>query len=396
MAKKSKSVSPAGGGKAEFVGRYVGDLRDALVASATSGRHALFISPPGWGKSDIPQAVAEKIWGPGGYTQKTFSPATMPDEVRGLMDVAAALDPVNQRFERVLTGTVYDPNAGCHIIDELFRSSDPVFDMLLDTFERKDVDPADAPVNWATSNFVVKSDRVAALRDRITFWVHVQPETIDVRAVVGNWLRRVPGDRLVVPGLDRLALDPAALAVIRHTQPDPGTMEVVLDFLELLANEAAESEFFLHPRRANQWGDVVYRVGMFYSGSAQFGSIPQQAGSVLRWCWPTVDLQEWSKWGAVVDSIADTVGAALRAYEEQAFERFRKIQEDGRGDVGRTSVELGTALGQIQSELKKLAPNDPRADEMVRKLTRMFQVILSGKNPFEDEDEDEEEDEVPF
>ena len=135
---------------------------------------------------------------------RAWTRPTPPEALRGAYDPAALL---NGRLERVVAGTPYDPTARVSILDEVFRANEVVFDTMLDVLDRLDAKPAQAPVAWATANFVAQGERVEALLDRIALWLWISPDAMDVAAIVGAHLDGVVANGLQVqdalPDLER-------------------------------------------------------------------------------------------------------------------------------------------------------------------------------------------------
>ncbi len=358
-----------------FIGSYVSDIRDCLIAGVLSGQHAVVLGAPGWGKTAIARAMAARVAGDGRWCLVRLDPSTPPEAVRGAYDPAALLQ---GRLERVVGGTPYDPRARLVILDEIFRANEVVFDVLLDVLDRLDLSPDTAPVAWATANFVAQGERVEALRDRIALWLWLQPESLDPRAVVGAHLAAgddglsVPGE---IPGWE-------TVLEVRATRPGEKALRAVGELLSQLTQEAQAQGRRVNPRRLAQWARLVYRVGVYTTGEADFAALPDEAARVLRWAWPAPTPEEAASWAQIALSIVDAVGAAIEAAMAQALAKFREVAAIGDPGARTAKVaELGQVLAGTQATLRQVGGDDPRVPEAIRTLTEWFAAAVSGKEP---------------
>ncbi len=356
-----------------FIGGYVDDVRTCLTASALAAQHAVVLGAPGWGKTAIARALAQRM-APDAWTFVRLDPSTPPDVVRGAYNPAALLE---GRLERVVDGTPYDPRVRVVILDEVFRASDVVYDALLDVLDRLDADPDAAAVAWATANFVAQGERVEALLDRIALWLWLQPDTLDAGAIVQAHLNGLQG--LDVPGD---VPDWKTIEEVRAARPGPKATKAVADLLSTLAQEAAAQGRRPHPRRLAQWTRLVYRAAVYHTGEADFAAVPDEAARVLRWAWPAPTAEEAATWSQIAAAIVDAVGAAIEAAMAQALQKFREVASlaDPAQRTGRVA-ELGQILAQTQESLRQIGGDDPRVDEAIETLTRWFAAAVRGEVP---------------
>lgn len=372
-----------------FVGGYVSDLRDALIASALSGQHAVVLGAPGWGKSAIARSVASDIAGDGHWTFTRLDPSTPPEAVRGAYDPAALL---NGQLSRVVAGTPYDPNARISILDEIFRANDVVFDTCLDVLDRMDAHPDQASVVWGTANFVAQGERVEALIDRFAIWIWLQPDVLDVGALVGAQLTSANG-LAVAGGLP----DWKDVEQARAARPGSKARNAVADLLGTLAQEAAAQGRRPHPRRIAQWSRVVYRLGVYDTGQADFSSVPEPASRALRWCWPAPAADEAASWAQIAAAVVDATGSAIEAAMAQALKKFREVasiqdQPSRMEHMG----ELGVMLANAQTSLKQIGGDDPRVAEANSQLTEWFAMAARGQLPGNGANHIEPDETIPF
>lgn len=156
----------------KWMGQYPKDVKLALIASAISGHHCIFVSEPGYGKTEMAHQAAKAVAGEDGRLMIPIDPSTPPEAIRGAWNPASMLQ---GKLERVVDGTPYDPTIKVVILDEIWRANDVCFDALIHVTGRKDIDQTTRPVFWGTANFVGKQDRTAALRDRFAIWMWLNP-----------------------------------------------------------------------------------------------------------------------------------------------------------------------------------------------------------------------------
>lgn len=372
MAKKA--TSQPSGQQVTFVGGYVADLRDALVASALSGQHAIVLGAPGWGKTAIARSLAKSIAGDGAWTFTRLDPSTPPEQVKGAFDPAALL---NGKLERVVAGTPYDPVARVSILDEVFRANDVVFDTCLDVLDRMDAHPDQAAVVWGTANFVAQGERVEALIDRFGLWLWLKPDVLDVAAIAGAHLNGA--HELSVPGG---IPDWTDVVNVRKATPGAKARRAVAELLDTLAQEASAQGRRPHPRRVTQWSKLVYRLGVYDTGQADFSTVPEIASRALRWAWPMPAAEEAESWAQIAAGVIDAVGSAIEGALAQAIVKFREVAgiADQAQRMGRMG-ELGALLASAQATLKQVGGDDPRVAEASARLTEWFAMAARGESP---------------
>lgn len=374
----TNTVSPA----PSFVGDYVTETRDVIVASVVSGVHALLIGAPGWGKTGIVRSVVETITD-GAYVFLRLDASTPPEKVAGAPDPAIAMN--EGKIVPVRTGTVYDPDAKVIILDELGRPMDPVFDILLDALDRQDVDPEHAPVCIGTTNFMPKSERVQAVLDRIPFWNWVQPGALDVDGIVGAQLDAT-GSRLSV--VDSLPSWQDVEAV-RAARPGPAARAAVIGACNQIASEANAAQggmFQVNPRRLTQWQSVLYRTSVFYYGTEDFITVHPKAKAVLKWCWPTTSLQMWTAWNEIANAAADPIKSAVNGMWQMTYEQVQLMRKNN-NDPTRLAFELGKLQTEFKRNMRDLVADnlefkgDPRVAEALQKSMDLFSQMVNGEDP---------------
>ena len=365
-----------------FVGKYVEDIEMALIASAVSGKHGLLIGAPGWGKTAIAVSMAGQIAQKDEWTFTRFATSTPPEEVTGPIDPAAALR-TPPAIEYNIEGTPYDPNARLSVFDEVFRPSDVIFDIFLDLLDRQDVGIDVAPTIWGTSNFIVKSERTEALRDRIALWVWVVPDELDVTSVIGVHMNRDYNQRLeMVNG--RPIPTMAEIDAIRKSKPTQNAIDTVTSYLEVLSTESKKGGFRVNPRRLEQWSSIVYRTTMYLNGGdSDFDSIPEDMGIVMKYAYPCFDKNKWIEWQEIASSVADPVAAAIETVTKDAYAEFKRVQRSGGGKY-EMAEELGKVMAKAERNFASVTKkkNDKRVITALDGLRDCFAQLCRGEDPF--------------
>jgi len=362
-----------------FVGSYVNDITLALKASVVSQEHCLVISPPGWGKTDIELSAGHKCLGKNnGLVFIRFAASSPPQKVEGVFDPQAALgNPA--RFVLVRKNTVFDPDAKIVIADEFTRPSDPVFDILIDALNRKDIPQKDAPVFWGTANFATTSARSEALRDRIGLIPWIRPGVIDVRAVVDAHAHSMY-EELEIGDF------PTWKEVLEVRNADPGdhAIEVCKEILELLAQEAAKAGLAVNPRRATQWFNILFHINVLLTGKADFDSLEGDACKCLTWAWANTDETKAAEWQKIASCVVDIIGTAISELKGKTLDKVRMLMSKTGSNAPRAklAVELGEIIQDGQKELEQLGSKDKRIKQALEELESVFVRIARGEDPF--------------
>lgn len=385
---------------ATFQGRYVEDVKLALVASAVSGVHCILLGAPGRGKTKISKKMAKKMFGKDRRVFLRFDATTPPEKIQGTPDIGKLLSEQSV-YEIIKDGSIYDDNARVIVLDELFRAMDTSYDIVLDALDRQDIDSADAPVAFITSNFSATSERTEALRDRIGLWVWLPNEPIDYKAAV-----RAQMESYGV-GLDVTDHIPTYedICRIRSSKPGPNAIEAVANVCDSLAREAEKgvvddkghqiAGFDVNYRRLDQWNRILYGMTVWLTGMTDFteADIPNEAKKCLQWAWPLTDQTMASCWAALCTSIADPIEGAIDALKQNAYKKFKELSDkynllDKSNPQtvkrGVASVEFGKVLSENQTALFSLqgAEDDPRVSEAINEMAMVMSRYVRGEDPF--------------
>lgn len=355
-----------------FVGDYVLDTIDFRIASAVSGQHSVKIGPPGWGKTAIDRELAKVITSGKPWSFTRFDPSTPVEQLQGAYDPAALL---NGELKRVTDDTPYQDGNTVALLDEVFRPSEPMFDAMLDTLDRKDVENGAAAVCWGTANFVAVGERTEALIDRFALWSYDDPVELDSDAIIDAHLQSfgMPSlpDADDIPNWDDIE-------AVRKMEPTEQSRTAIKRFVAELVEEAAMEGRRPHPRRLAQWAMILFRVSALYHGSNDFDQLHEKAKNAMQWAYPATTAEEAASWRQIVLSISDRVGAALEAILADAVTQFKEVAAiNSAVDRNSKLADLGVFLASAQESIQNL-PDDPRCQESIELITAWFGKAAKG------------------
>lgn len=368
----------------QFVGPYVRDLSSVLLASALSGQNAYLIGAPGWGKTALSLSVAAALVGeewmepePGKLITDQhagvfveISPASPPDVLTGPFNPAELLA---GRMVYQTYGTPYHGPVKIAILDELGRGNDATFDKCLHVTNRQG---QHRPPVWATSNFMPQNERVQALIDRFLLWYWIHPERLDVPAMTAAQLGGNGG-----PAIDRAGLPTwAEVEEIRAADAGINAINVIGELLRELSEAAAAEGRQAHPRRITQWSWLLFRVGLWKSGSADFSSIPDDAAGLLQYAWPATTAAEAASWKEIVASVVDVLGAAIEAAMAEVQVKLRELSGLGPRDRNERLSEFTMFIQRTAEDLERLAgPNNAKVEGAITQMQTWLSQALQGK-----------------
>lgn len=350
----------------QFVGGYVDDIKAVSLAAILSHQNAIILGAPGWGKT----AVSRSILGQMGthYSFVRVDPSTPPDVVKGAYNPLALLE---GRLERIVTGTPYDPCVQAAIIDEIGRGNDVLFDALLDVLDRQDTDGV--PV-LATSNFMPSKDRTQALIDRFGLWLWLRPDTLDVQAVVSAQLNGNGKPQVSTHDLPTWT----QVEEIRQAVPGAAAIRCIQTLIGELVTEATTNGRQVNPRRLSQWSALLFRTGVWFTGQADFASLPDASTKLLRYAWPSPDPAEATAWAQIASVVVDTIGAAIDGALAEMVNTLKRNMTNGKlNPNGMTNV--ATALQGQQATLDAIAKNDPRITEAKNRMNELLARAIRGE-----------------
>jgi hypothetical protein len=347
-------------GQAYFQGKYIEDMAGMYAAAIVAKLNGIAVGAPGYGKTDVAESMCIDIFGDGNFGFFRIDPSTMPEELKGAVDIERLLsnDPA---FQRKVKGSMFDADLHAHIVDEIGRGSGVILNILLLALNRKDVlDPA--PV-LATSNFMPKGVEFEALLDRFALWKWVAPTNdLDTSAMVRAQLLGLGGRLHVEMTLPALT----DLQDVWAARPGDKAADAIVDVIGSLETEIANEGLMANPRRRTAWSRLLYRMGVYYTGSADFTALPNEAVHALRWAWPAKTEAEATTWqtlvGGLVDPIQTLIDNAMAEVAKAANEAIGDL-ESGKRQIAEAANVVAQAVMKFERDAMALGVNDPRVNE---------------------------------
>jgi MoxR-like ATPase len=353
-----------------FVGDYVNGVRDLYVASLVTGQHSICLGAPGWGKTDIPLSMLTEIHGQD-FCFIRLNEANQPELIQGPPDIDHLLKHSQFRLNQV--NTPYDPRFKALLLDEVGRTNDLIYSLLIDTLDRKG---ASMPV-LATANFLPTGKKHEALLDRFGLWHWIAPSSMDAEAMAAAQMSRNETDPML--SVNGRLPTPSELLFIHAAKPGQAAIKAVSTFIGQLAAAAMTEGYTVNPRRIYQWQRIVYRMGVWMTGQEDFSTLPNEAIKAVRFAWPALTSADHSKWATLVTSIQDPVAAGIEVFLNEAASKVNEaaaITDPTQRMAYTTHVMAAdanlTALG-------KTYPNDQRIADAKVMITSWFANIARGE-----------------
>jgi MoxR-like ATPase len=352
-----------------FVGTYVHDITESVIAAVVAKQHTLLIGAPGTGKTTIARNALGRMTD-GRYSFTRLAMGTPPEKIEGAYDPAALLE---GRLERVVDGTPYDSANRAIFLDEMTRGSDAINDLLLDVLDRQDV--VYRPPVIGTANFIPNGERAEALRDRIALWTWVAPASFNAGDVaVANMNGGFPSLEDALPQWD-------IVAEVHAMSPGVRAQNAIREFLNDLQTIAEEQGRMPNHRSAAQWGQILYRMTALEYGQADFNAVSERAIKILRFAWPNMTEADLREWNELISAVVDILSTQIKTIMQESLKRFNAVTEVADpAKKQELTVDLGTYMVEQQTMLKRLAdPDHPQVKEACATLNRWFALAAQGK-----------------
>lgn len=402
-------------GTGRFVGAYVNDLRDCIIAASLSGLNALIAGPPGKGKTEIARSAARAMFGDKpNWLQIDCTPTMGKQKIEGFVDPQKVFN--ESKWEYVLDNCARNPDAHLVILDEMTRANDPILEMLIGLMADKDTPYQERKIFVGTANFVQNTSRLDAVFDRVGFVIWTPRARNDIRALSQQWAKandaplEVEGE---FPTWERIQ------DVRRMKLTDKSSL-VVEDFLANLSDEIDEGlknqdgdvvrMFDLEERRQRFWHTILSRLSMHYHDSEDFDSVHPMAKQALRWAWMSKSDEEYRDWGDMVAAAAgDPTDLLFRTLLKTAYQKLKTSAEANLNDRMNASVEMMKFVNEsFMPEAKKLGidTDDPRLKEAQKTLQLHVFTFVRGDKEFAipddidavtaGQEESDEQNDMPF
>ena len=375
------------GTNGKFIGHYVDEMALVMTAAAVSNQHAIFIGKPGCGKTDIVRSASEIMFDDASIFIR-LNPTTPPEHLTGTVDPAGLLEsPPVWRYNR--KGTAEDPDAMSIILDEIFRASDAVNDININTLNRQDNDnPDDAPIVFATANFLHITERTEALLDRFPFYYWVPEERLELADVVRSHLTSL-GKRLEV-GSDLPTLQETL--DVQKAVPTEKSIKAVTEKLgelvtEISAGTGDDARTWEQPnrRRIKFWDTMLFRTTVYFGGVADFTEVHEKATTALAWSQVLRSEKEAQDWKTMMSGLADPIGLIIEDIMKSTYSKMQEVSKEYPNDPVVASSVLGP---HVQTCLEKIeqyvSTDDERYQQANYDLHQTIQRLVTGKDIVEE------------
>ena len=332
-----------------------------FLASYVAGKNLAVITPPGWGKTSQALLTAQTADVP--YVLRALSPSSPPEMINGSLDLLALQ---KGQYRLNSDGTPSDPKVKIVILDELFRSSDIIFDLLLQLLEP--LRAPDAQVFWALNNFAPTSARSEALRERFAIWVWLQPHLSGAEA--GKLVGKLPTSGGQLPPWDEvLKIRQASQAAL------PSSLESEMrDLIQVLVDSGSKEGFAFSPRIVTNIWETLARVSLFDGSSG----ISKNAMKLLPYLYPASSYDDAAKFSKLVRTVISADEVAIDTILSIAKQKFNEVVR--KTDKASLITELGKTFAELQGELEKFSQKSPaKTAEAKATLSSWFAEAVRGE-----------------
>lgn len=355
-----------------YVGSYVRTMTRILDAAMVSGQNVILIGAPGWGKTDVSQSYLEQVTNDR-YCFTRIEQSTDPIVLKGAIDPDAYFK--GNGLVQMVVGTPYEDGIQATLLDEAGRGNNPVFDIILDIADRRDIDKADRHPVIITTNFMPTDERTRAMRDRFPIWYHVpEPQDFDTDAII---------DAQSVPGGPRtdISNSPSLADALRYRAmtPTDKARDAVKQTIRELKTAGLKDGFRLNPRRVTQWYKILFHVSAWQYDSDDFDVVHPLALEILGYCWPALTADESDRFNQFAMSTVNRGRAAADRCKARIFKALDKLVKANQ-KTPMLIQEASVAVQSAQEELKHvLGADDPMFMEITEKTTLWIANAIQGK-----------------
>lgn len=355
-----------------YVGSYIRIVTRILDAAMVSGQNVVLIGAPGWGKTDISQSYLEQVTN-GRYNFTRIEQSTDPIVLKGAIDPDAYFK--GKGLVKVVSGTPYEVGIQATLLDEAGRGNNPVFDIILDIADRRDIPRDERHPVIITTNFMPTDERTRAMRDRFPIWLHLpEPSDFDTDAIIDS--QSVPGG----PRTD-ISGSPSLVDALRYRAmlPSANAVTAVKGIIRELMAAGKTEGFNLNPRRVTQWYNILFHVSAWRYDSNDFDTVHPLALEILGYCWPAMTADEADRFNQFAMSTINRGQAAADRCKARIFKALDALV-NARQKTPRLIQEASVSVQSAQDELRHvLGEDDPIFIDISNKTTTWIANAIQGK-----------------
>lgn len=360
------SLVSSNGSEAHFVGSYINDMRDAVIAAVVSRLHIAFNGAPGYGKTSVAKDLGERMVTKDHFSMVRFKPTTGDSAVYGAVDIPAIMGKRENTFEvdglpRLYAGKPVSPMTLLFLGDEWPRCNDAIMDVWLDIMDRWEDrvgTMTTGPVCILTSNWLPTGERAEAVMDRIGLTMWVKPDgNLTTRDLAKAQLKAM-NSRMTVSGYVPTFEEVQEVWSAQLTDRANEAVLNAIDEIERHARTGLQDQNGkvkraftpINPRRLAYWDHLLAKTSVLYRGTADFTEVHPKAMQALQYAWTSKTAEEYDDWRELVSAIADPITSAVEGATQNfldyciAHKKDTNFFADGGAVLGRaltTISELG-------------------------------------------------------
>lgn len=364
-------------------------LEPVVTAAFLTRQNVMVVSEPGYGKTEILDAMGKQVFGAERTMLFPCVPSTLPADIVGYANPVYSIDPdaeANGVPYWITKGTPVNEQIQFCLLDEVGRFGDLGSDTAVHAMHN--ISRFHRPVYCATSNWLTATPRTEAMRDRFSFTVWYMPSTVDVRALVST--PKIQGWVFDLPTMEQIDTMQVWLEQYTTSPIEYNCNEVIMTLLEQIQKLCEGTIFKFNNRRVHQFRAILYAMGAHYAQAQDFTELPRQAFKALEQAYPITDFNQALKWRQIIASVVDVVETEIAEFKANAYESWQSVfatHADRSGKItsqagkDAMSIELGRAWASNEELLMGQFPNDPRAKDALREMFSVYRQLLQGKNP---------------
>jgi len=131
--------------------------------------------------------------------------------------------------------------------------------------------------------------------------------------------------------------------------------------------------------------NVLFRMGYWISGNADFSEVPADARRCLQWAYPLTDIKMARMWAQVCNAVSDPVQTAIEGLKYKAYQAYKDVLSEDLSKQA-AATKLGKLLSENMRELRVLQDEmrlgeDDRIIRAIGEIQEAFAKAVKGEDP---------------